>query len=76
MPEMRMMGAAGDTKLIWNPDDKDEVKNAKRTFKDLVEKKGFLAFKVAEKGAKGEQITEFDEKAEKIIIAPPMAGGC
>ena len=69
------MGRQGDTKLIWAPDNADEVANAKRTFDDL-RKKGFLAFAVkGEKGAKGEQIREFDKDAARIIMAPPMAGG-
>jgi tRNA U38,U39,U40 pseudouridine synthase TruA len=73
--EMRLMGAAGDTKIIWNPDNSDEVDAAKKTFDDLVGNKRFCAFKVSADGKKGEQIREFDKDAEKLIIAPPMAGG-
>jgi hypothetical protein len=75
MGEMRVMGRPGDTRIIWNPRDVDETAAAKRTFDDLVGGKGFLAFKVANGGGKGTQIREFDAQAEKLIIAPPMAGG-
>jgi phage terminase large subunit-like protein len=76
MGEMRVMGRSGDTRIIWNPRDVDEVAAAKRTFDDLVGGKGFLAFRVnKESGNKGTQIREFDPQAEKLIIAPPMAGG-
>lgn len=75
MHELRLMGAAGDTKIIWDPDNREEVKNAKRTFDEMVGDKGFMAFAVARAGEKGERIREFDPDAEKLIIAPPMAGG-
>jgi hypothetical protein len=75
MSEMAIMDRSGDTKLIWDPDNADEVANAKRTFDDLL-KKGFMAFKVeGRKGDKGEQIKTFDPKAEKLILTPAMAGG-
>lgn len=74
MGELATMGRTGDTKLIWDPSKKDEVDAAKRMFDDL-RKKSYLAFLVAKKGDKGEQIREFDPKAERIILAPPMAGG-
>jgi hypothetical protein len=64
----------GDTKLIWNKNNADEVSNAKRTFDDL-RKKGFLAFKVTDDGSKGEQINDFDANVERMIMVPPMVGG-
>lgn len=72
--EMRIMGRTGDTRIIWSPDNEEEVKAAKRTFDDL-RKKRFVAFRVGSGGSKGEQIDEFDPGAEKLILAPPMAGG-
>jgi len=69
------MGAKGDTRVIWNPRDPDEVAAARAQFDTLVKEKRFLAFRVNTTGGKGEQIREFDPEAEKLIIAPPMAGG-
>lgn len=75
MGEMALMGIAGDTKHMWNPDNADEVKAAKKVWDDLVGKKRFLGFKVKKDGEPGEQLREFDPKAGKLIIAPPMVGG-
>lgn len=73
--EMRVMGREGDTRVTWNARDVDEVAAAREQF-DRLRARGFLAFAVGEGGAKGEQITEFDPNAQKMILAPPMAGGC
>jgi tRNA U38,U39,U40 pseudouridine synthase TruA len=73
--EMAVMGLAGDTKLLWDADNEDEVENARRTFKDLVGKKKYAAFSVKKGGEQGAQIREFDPDAEKIILVPPMQGG-
>jgi hypothetical protein len=74
MSMMHVMDRSGDTKIIWDPDNEDEVANARRTFDDL-RKKGYVAYNVAPRGAKGEVIREFDPAAEKLIMAPPMVGG-
>jgi hypothetical protein len=73
--EMSVMGKEGDTKVIWNADNADEVENARRTFNDL-RRKGFTAFSVkGDKGEKDRVITEFDAGAERIIMVPRVAGG-
>ncbi|KKK92330.1 hypothetical protein LCGC14_2704040 [marine sediment metagenome] len=75
MPEMRIMGGKGDTKIIWDKDSPEEVENARNTFNDLKEE-GYLAYEVDEDDAsKGKVIRRFSAKAEKMILAPPMAGG-
>lgn len=76
MGTMAVMGRRGDTKTIWNPENTDEVAAAKATFDELVGKKKYLAWSVKGDGDKGEQIRTFDPKAGKIILAPPMQGGC
>lgn len=72
--ELRILGAKGDTKIIWDSDNDDEVENAEQTFDDLIGK-GFAAFKVRGKGDKGEQVKKFDASAGKLILVPQMAGG-
>ena len=75
MGELRIMEVdAGDLKVIWNKDEPEEIAAAKEQFKRLV-KKGYLAYTVDKKGEAGKQITEFDEKAEKIILSPAVQGG-
>lgn len=72
---LAVMNSKGDTKTIWDPNNADEVAAAKKTFDEL-KKKSFLAFKVTGKeGEKGEQIHEFDPKAGRIIMCPPLSGG-
>lgn len=74
--ELRIMGREGDVRITWNARDADEVTAAERQFNDLTDK-GFRAYAVTEgSGGKGDQITEFQADAQKIILAPPMAGGC
>lgn len=74
MSELRVMDRTGDTKTIWDKDNATEVEVARETFAKL-KKKGYLAYRVKKDGEKGEVIKEFDPDAEKIILAPPMAGG-
>ena len=57
----------GDTKLIWDRNNRDEVDSARRTFDEL-KKKGFAAFAVRANGDKGEQIYIFDDHAEKMHL--------
>lgn len=75
MGELSIMGRPGDTRIMWNPRDRDEVENARRAWDDLVRNKRFLGFRVKRDGEKGEQVREFDPEASKLIIVPPMAGG-
>lgn len=65
---------AGDTHLMWDANNDDEVGAMRATF-DKLRKKGYLAFAVKAKGEKGKQVTEFDPTAAKLIMAPPMQGG-
>lgn len=75
MSVMEIMDHQGDTKILWDKNNPDEVENARRTFDDL-KKKGFIAYSVSGgDGAKGEIIREFDPEAERLIMAPPMRGG-
>jgi len=72
--EMSIMGAEGDTKVIWDKANPDEVDNARETF-DRFKKKKYLAFSVKADGEKGQQISEFSPDAERIIFCPPLAPG-
>jgi predicted glycosyltransferase len=73
--ELAIMGVTGDTKILWDADNKDEVDNARETFNRL-KKKGYLAYTVKGKnGDKGEILKEFDPDVERIIMAPAPTGG-
>jgi hypothetical protein len=71
---MAVMDHTGDTKIIWDKHNDDEVENAKASF-DRLREKGYLAYTVNKDGTTGEVIREFDATAEKIILSPPMQGG-
>lgn len=71
-----VMDKSGDTKIMWDRNNQDEVKIAKQAFEELTKTKKFVAFYVTDKdGTKGEQMREFDPRAERVIFVPPMAGG-
>ena len=72
--ELCIMDATGDTKVLFDPNNRDEVEAAEATFNKL-KKKGYIAYSVDKGGEKGEIMTAFDAKAGKIILTPPMVGG-
>jgi hypothetical protein len=72
--ELSIINRKGDTTITWSSDRPVEVENARENFRKMREK-GYLAYRMTRSGDKGEQIHEFDPLAEKIILAPPMAGG-
>lgn len=71
---MSILDSTGDTKLMWDPSDDNEVDAARASFDSLV-KKGFRAFRVDAKGEPGVRIERFMPNAEKIILVPQLAGG-
>ena len=64
----------GDTRLMWDPRNKDEVETAKAAFKKAQDK-GMLAYLVGEDGEQGEVIREFPKKAGKLIMTRQLVGG-
>ncbi len=72
--ECAVLDATGHTRLIWNPNNTDEVDAARATF-DSLRKKGYLAYKVLPSGEAGEVLATFDPKIEKMILSPPVVGG-
>jgi hypothetical protein len=65
---------SGDFKVTWSHDNADEVEIARGTYEKL-KKKGYAAFRMLDRGQRGEQIREFDPRAEQIIMVPPVVGG-
>lgn len=74
MSELVILDQTGDTKVIWDKGNQDEVDAARSTFSDL-KKKGYMAYSVKEDGDKKKIIHEFDPSAEKLILTPPLRGG-
>jgi len=71
MGELSVMGREGDRKLTWAEENETEVEAARTTFEKLVGK-GYAAFRV---NGQTDRVREFDSKAERLILVPPMAGG-
>jgi len=69
------MRRSGDTKVIWDPENDDEVDAAEAQFDVLIDK-GFKAYKVDKKGDKtGAAIKKFKPSLSKLIMVPALAGG-
>lgn len=72
---LHTLDRTGDTRVMWDKGNADEVTAARRTFDDL-KKKGYLAYRaVGKKGDRGEVIREFDPAAERIIMTKQLVGG-
>ena len=74
MGELRYLSGKGDTRILWDPSNADEVEAAKAQFNTL-KKKNFSAFEVDKEGAKGKPMSKFRKTAGRIIMVPPIAGG-
>lgn len=75
MSTMHVLDSGGDTKIIWNSDNREEVNAAKEHFKAL-RAKHYLAFKAeGREGTQGSQIHDFDPNLERIIMVPRSVGG-
>lgn len=68
------MKRAGDSKVIFDPENPDEVQVAREQFKSLIKKK-FICYSVGKDGEKDKKVTKFDPKAAKYIFVPPIQGG-
>jgi hypothetical protein len=75
MSELLVLDHSGDTKIMWDRDNADEVKTAREHF-DSLKKKGHYAYKVTgSEGTRGEIIQTFDPNLERIVMAPRPIGG-
>lgn len=72
---MAEMNDSGDTKILWDKNNQDEVDNARSQFEKLTKEKGFAAFAVKKNGDQGERVRVFDPEAERIILVPQLRGG-
>lgn len=73
---LHILDATGDTRILWDPRNEDEVAAARAAF-DAAKGRGMLAYKVSKKTGEssGEVVREFDEKAGKLIMSPQLVGG-
>ena len=73
---LSIMDATGDTRIMWDPRNKDDLAAAKDAF-DSARKRGMTVYLVdPESGeSNGEVVTEFPKKAGKLIAVRQMQGG-
>jgi len=76
---MNILDQTGHTTIGWDSDNEEETAIAKEAF-DAAIKKGYHAFHVTDEGKnkegkRGERMTRFDPKAEKMILMPQLQGG-
>jgi hypothetical protein len=57
----------GDKSMVWDRDDADQVKEAKEKFDKWIAK-GHKIFKIVGKKKKQVPVTEFDPKAEELLV--------
>lgn len=73
--QLIILGRRGDTKVEWDLDAAEAVREAERIFAEH-RARGYAAFATSAAGtADAVQIREFDPHAERIFLFPPMAGG-
>jgi hypothetical protein len=73
MSKLRIMGRMGDTKVDWDLNSEEAIKEAERIFREHMDR-GAYAFKVME-SQESERIEEFDPRATEIVVPYPMSGG-
>lgn len=71
---IKIMGASGDDRIVWDPEDEGQIAKARKRFKELL-LQGYKAWKMDAKGQKGVPIKEFDESAGAILMAAGLQGG-
>jgi hypothetical protein len=72
---MHTLFSKGDVPLMWNAQDRDDVKVAEKAFDDA-RAKGYVAYRSEGKdGHRGEVLRKFDAKAERIILVKQHQGG-
>lgn len=75
LPPSMVHMRAGDSKIMWDAENSDEVDAAKLQFNTLT-KKNFKAYRTDKHGdKKGGPIKKFDPKAGRLIMVPGIGGG-
>ncbi|NIT77372.1 MAG: hypothetical protein GWO44_10910 [Thermoplasmata archaeon] len=70
----RVLSDEGDTRLVWDRREPDQVKEAYARFKELLDK-GYTAYCVRSDGKKGSKLEEFDPLHEEIVMVPKTMPG-
>jgi hypothetical protein len=72
---LHITDASGDTRLMWDPRNTEELAAARAAFNNA-KSNGMLAYGVKKSGkSDGEVIRNFDPQLGKIIMVRPLQGG-
>jgi len=71
---MKILTENGDERLVWDMDNGQEAKEAKKKFMELI-RRGYKAYSVDHQGKKNRKIEEFDVEAEEILMVPETVQG-
>ncbi len=71
---LEVIDLTGDTKVHWDRNKEAEVAAARASY-DSLKAKGYRAFRLSADGTTGEQLSDFDPTAERILMMPQMRGG-
>ena len=69
-----VLSPLGETKVEWDIDVEETVREAERIFRTNAAK-GYAAFTVGEGLDSARQVDWFDPRAKRIVQSPPIAGG-
>ncbi len=70
----RILSDNGDDRIVWDRSAADQVRDAFKKFKELLEK-GYRAYATVAGGRKGHQIEDFDPGLEEILLVPGTVPG-
>lgn len=69
-----VLSARGETKVEWELDVAETVREAERIFRENAAR-GYVAFTADVDLDTSRQIREFEPKASRIVQSPPLVGG-
>lgn len=72
--EMAVLGAEGDTRIMWDPERPAEVEAAGAAF-DRLMREGYTAYAVTDDGERGRRVDTFDPALQALILVPRIVGG-
>ncbi|MCL4465249.1 MAG: hypothetical protein M1401_00265 [Chloroflexi bacterium] len=74
MGTLCVLSAGGDTKVEWDIDAAETVREAERIFRENANR-GYAAFAVGGELESSRRIEKFDPAVSRIVQSPPIAGG-
>jgi hypothetical protein len=66
---MRVLDETGDSRVVWDRREKNQVKEAGHKFYEML-KKGYKAYVARSDGSRGSRLEDFDALLEEIIMVP------